>query len=188
MKIIIMDNYERKILSGEEVIELFQGIAVWHKNRFKLEGYDEEDTYQTCLLEIYKAYVKYDYKKNIKFSTFANSFVKNKIKRILRDSSTQKRLNKDGSNLSLDKEYNEEGATLLDFLGYNQRIEDKVTCNILYKQIVDNLTEDELKLMPVLIGVKSMQKLGDELGVSKVAIHKRVNKFKEKIRKEYIFE
>ena len=72
MKIIIMDNYEKKILSGEEVIELFQGIAVWHKNRFKLEGYDDEDTYQTCLLEIYKAYVKYDYKKNIKFSTFAN--------------------------------------------------------------------------------------------------------------------
>ena len=42
--------------------------------------------------------------------------------------------------------------------------------------------------MPVLIGLKSTQKLGDELGVSKVTIHKRVSKLKEKIRKEYIFD
>ena len=188
MKIIIMDNYEKRILSSEEVIEQFEGIAKWHTNRYNLEGYDEEDTYQTCLLEIYKAYIKYDYKKDIKFSTFANSFVKNKIKRILRDSTTQKRYNKDGSNLSLDKEYNEEGATLLDFLGYNQRIEDKVTSHIIYKQIINNLTEEEVKLIPVIVGVKSMQMLGDELGISKVAIHKRVTKFKEKVRKEYIFE
>ena len=188
MKIIIMDNYERKILSGEEVIQLFEGIAKWHKNRYKLEGYDEEDTYQTCLLEIYKAYIKYDYKKNIKFSTFANAFVKNKIKRILRDSTTQKRQNKNGNDVSLDKECNEDGATVLDFLGYNPKIEDKVTSKVLYKQIIDGLTADEYKLIPVLIGLKSTQKLGDELGISKVTIHKRVSKLKEKIRKEYIFD
>lgn len=188
MKIIIMDNYEKKVLNGEEVIDLFKGIAKWHKNRYNLEGYDPEDTYQTCLLEIYRAYVKYDHTKGIKFSTFANYFVKNKIKGILRDCSTQKRSNKEGFDLSLDKEYNDEGATLLDFLGYNQRIEDKVTSHILFKQIVENANEEEHKLFPVIIGNKSMQNLGDELGVSKVAIYKRVNKFKDKIRKEYSFE
>ena len=187
MKIIIMDNYEKKILSGEEVIDIYKGIAVWHKNRFKIDGYDKEDIYQTCLLEIYKAYINYEHEKNIKFSTYANSFVKNKLKRLLRDYNTQKRSNKEGKNLSLDKQYDDDGTTLLDFLGYNERIEDKVTSNIIYRQILDNISSDELNLIPVIIGAKSMQKLGDELGISKVAIHKRVAKFKKKIREEYIF-
>ena len=113
--------------------------------------------------------------------------VKNKLKRLLRDYNTQKRSNKEGKNLSLDKQYDDDGTTLLDFLGYNERIEDKVTSNIIYRQILDNISSDELNLIPVIIGAKSMQKLGDELGISKVAIHKRVAKFKKKIREEYIF-
>ena len=70
-----MDNYEKKILSGEEVIEEFDKIAVWHCQRYGVQGYDKEDIYQSCLLEIYQAYIEYDYTKEIKFSTFANSFV-----------------------------------------------------------------------------------------------------------------
>lgn len=188
MKIIIMDNYEKKILSGEEVIKEFEGITKWYINRYNIEGYDNEDIYQTCLLEIYNAYIKYDYNKGIKFSTFANAFIKNKIKRLLRDSTAKKRYNQKGNDLSLDKEYTEEGATLLNFLSCDETIEEKVTTNVFYKQIINNLTEDEIKLIPVIIGVKSTQKLGDELGVSKVTIHKRTKKLKERIRKEYIFE
>ena len=186
MKIIIMDNYEKKILSGEEVIEEFDKIAVWHCQRYGVQGYDKEDIYQSCLLEIYQAYIEYDYTKEIKFSTFANSFVKNMLKRLIRDCNTQKRANRQGNDVSLDKQYDDSGISLLDTLCYNENMENKITSKIIYEQIINSITEDEMKLIPVLMGKKSMQKLGDELGISKVAIHKRTVKFKNKIRNEYI--
>lgn len=185
MKIIITNDYEKKLMTGEEVVLEYKGIATWYSNRFTVSGYDKDDLYQICSLEIYRAYIHYDYTHNIKFSTVAISFCKNCIKRLLRDFTTLKRHNSEGSDYSLDYTYNEEGDTLLDTLGHSKRIEDEVISKIMYEQIVQVMTEDDMKLIPAIIGNKSMEAIGKELGISKVAVFKRISKLKTKIQNTF---
>ena len=173
-------------LTADEVVEKFNPLCEKLSRRFFINSFTQEDLKQVCMMELFKAYKKYDISIGVDFLNYAYGVIQNELKRLLRDSKSDKRNTDDISILNIDS--NVGGSS--DAHTYGEVIADEsvnvaeqVVTSELMKIINSVVTEEEMVLLPVLMGLKTAKAVSIEIGISNEGVRKRILRLKEKLRK-----
>lgn len=185
MKKVLIIKEKEYNLTPDEVVEKFTPLCHKLSRRYFIEGYDVEDLVQVCYMAVFRAYTLYDKESGVDFLSYTYPLMNNDLKRLLRDSKSEKR-NTDNVKF-VELEQRPGGSS--DAYTYSELIAD-ITVNI-EEQVINSeltniikevVTEDEMLLLPVLMGIKTQKKVSQEIGISNEAVRKRVNKLKEKLK------
>lgn len=185
MKKVIVVKKQVLSLTADEVMEKFTPLCHKLSRKYFIEGYEMEDLVQVCYIALFKAYTLYDKESGVDFLDYSYQLMNNELKRLLRDSKTEKR-NTDNVKF-VELEQRPGGSS--DAYTYSELIAD-ITVNVeeqvinseLINLIKEVVTEEEMVLLPVLMGMKTQKKVSEEIGISNEAVRKRVNKLKEKLK------
>jgi RNA polymerase sigma factor (sigma-70 family) len=83
-------NYDEDLYS-ELALTVLEHDIDWIASRYFIPGYELDDLKQELRLELWKKAKKFDHTKNVRLRTWANTVMRNKLRNLLRDATTQKR-------------------------------------------------------------------------------------------------
>lgn len=172
-------------LTADEAVEKFTPLCHKLSKKYFIEGYEVEDLVQVCYISLFKAYTLYDKEIGVEFLDYSYPLINNSLKRLLRDSKSEKRNTDNVKFVDLDQRPggSSDAHTYSELIAdITVNIEEQVINSELTSIIKEVVTEDEMLLLPVLMGVKTQRKVSEEIGISNEAVRKRVNKLKEKLK------
>lgn len=173
-------------LTAEQVVEKFNPLCEKLSRKFFIDSYTQEDLKQVCMMELFKAYNKYDITVGVDFLNYSYGVIQNELKRLLRDSKSDKRNTDDISVVNIDSKAggSSEAHTYSEVIADKTvNVEEQIVTNELVKIIQEVVTPEEMALLPVLMGLKTAKAVSIEIGISNEGVRKRILRLKEKLRK-----
>ena len=83
-------DYDEKLYS-ELAMTVLEHDIDWVASRYWIQGYELDDLKQELRLKLWESIQKYDHTKEIKLRAWANTVMRNHLRRLLRDATTQKK-------------------------------------------------------------------------------------------------
>ena len=83
-------NYDQELYSELALMVLEHDID-WVASRYYIPGYDLDDLKQELRLELWRKVKMFDHTKEVRLRTWANTVMRNHLRRLLRDSTRKKR-------------------------------------------------------------------------------------------------
>lgn len=83
-------NYDEHIYA-ELAMTVLEHDIDWVASRYFVPGYDLDDLKQELRLELWNKIKRFDHTKEIRLRTWANTVMRNHLRRLLRDATTKKR-------------------------------------------------------------------------------------------------
>lgn len=198
-KIKISKEGEFEYLTFEQIVAKFEKLIIKESNSFYNEKFANladvslEDIIQEANIATWQAFEYYDESLNYCFSTLINSFINKYLNKKFRARVKQKRsgdynINHLDATLSSSSERGnqeqDEYATLI--LSDQTNFEEELINSLYLNEIYETFNEREKLYMLALVGRIQQIEIAEYLGISKMAITKGMQVFKEKLK--IIFE
>lgn len=198
-KIKISKEGEFEYLTFEQTVAKFEKLIMKESNSFYNEKFANladvslEDIIQEANIATWQAFEYYDESLNYCFSTLINSFINKYLNKKFRARVKQKRngdynINHLDATLSSSSERGnqeqDEYATLI--LSDQTNFEEELINSLYLNEIYETFNEREKLYMLALVGRIQQIEIAEYLGISKMAITKGMQVFKEKLK--IIFE
>lgn len=158
-------------LELEDILDSSKGLINSIINRYKYY-YEYDDLYQVATIGVIKAYKRFDSSKNIKFSTFAYTYILGEVIKFANDNKGIKA----GSNYKILGRKIEEARTILtqklmkvpnnkelsDFIGVPEAVIDDVTLSNIKLESLDKTIAEDGKELTLLDTVASTSNIPDD--------------------------
>ena len=138
--------------------------------------YTEDDYINRGYGAVDKALKSFDSSKGVKFTTYAYSAIKYAFLRMITEENKNKYT-------SLDIEVGED-AKIYDMIPDNTLMCSyrDIEMHNVFKEIYNNITEDQKEYMKILMGFKTQRALAKEMNISNERVRQKIENFKRKIR------
>ena len=186
-----VDNQNKNAL--ECLIGRYKDVVNMKANKFFMVGSEKDDILQEGYIGLYKAVKSFDSQKQNSFRTFANMCIERQLITAVKNSNRQKHIPLNSSvslNMSAYDDEGESSTTIMEVLDTNKNSEDPLEIitkqeyfNSVEKNINDNLSDFEKKVLKYYKNGESYAKIAERLDTKVKSVDTAIQRIRKKALK-----